>query len=44
MADCAPGSRYGTSAQRLAHYQGLLSESPDEVAIVKEVEVKSLNG
>lgn len=37
-------SRSGTSAQRLAYYQGLLSESPDEVAIVKEVEVKSLNG
>lgn len=37
-------SRSGTSAQRLAYYQGLLSESPDEVAIVKEIEVKSLNG
>jgi hypothetical protein len=36
-------SRSGTSAQRLAYYQGLLSQSPDEVAIVKEMEVKSLN-
>jgi hypothetical protein len=37
-------SRSGTSAQRLAYYQGLLSESPDEVAIVKEIEMKSLSG
>jgi hypothetical protein len=37
-------SRAGTSAQRLAYYQELLSESPDEVAIVKEIEVASLNG
>ncbi len=37
-------SRSGTSAQRLAYYQGLLSESPDEVAVVKEIEVASLNG
>jgi len=37
-------SRSGTSAKRLAYYQGLLSESPDEVAIVKEIEVPSLNG
>jgi hypothetical protein len=37
-------SRSGTSAKRLAYYQGLLSESPDEVAIVKEIEVASLNG
>ena len=37
-------SRSGTSAQRLAYYQGLLSQSPDEVAIVKEIEVASLNG
>jgi hypothetical protein len=36
-------SRSGTSAQRLAYYQGLLSQSPDEVAIVKEIEVASLN-
>jgi hypothetical protein len=27
----------------VAYYQGLLSQSPDEVAIVKEVEVPSLN-
>ena len=31
-------------AKRLAYYQGLLSEAPDEVAIVKEIEVASLNG
>jgi hypothetical protein len=37
-------ARSGTSAQRLAYYQGLLSESPDEVAIVKEIEVPSLQG
>ena len=37
-------SRSGTSAKRLAYYQGLLSEAPDEVAIVKEIEVASLNG
>ena len=37
-------SRPGTSAQRLAYYQGLLKEAPDEVAIVKEIEVPSLNG
>ena len=37
-------SRSGTSAERLAYYQGLLSEAPDEVAIVKEIEVRSLNG
>jgi hypothetical protein len=37
-------SRSGTSAQRLAYYQGLLGDAPDEVAIVKEVEVPSLNG
>ena len=37
-------SRSGTSAKRLAYYEGLLSESPDEVAIVKEIEVVSLNG
>ena len=37
-------SRSGTSAKRLAYYQGLLSESPNEVAIVKEIEVPSLNG
>jgi hypothetical protein len=37
-------SRSGTSAKRLAYYQGLLSESPDEVAIVKEIEVASING
>jgi hypothetical protein len=37
-------SRPGTNPKRVAYYQGLLSESPDEVAIVKEVEVASLNG
>ena len=37
-------SRAGTSAKRLAYYQALLSESPSEVAIVKDVEVASLNG
>jgi hypothetical protein len=36
-------SRSGTSARRLAYYQQLLSESPDEVAIVKESQVASLN-
>jgi hypothetical protein len=36
-------SRAGTSAKRLAHYQALLSESPNEVAIVKNIEVASLN-
>jgi hypothetical protein len=37
-------SRAGTSAQRLAYYQGLLEAAPDEVAIVKEIEVPALNG
>jgi hypothetical protein len=37
-------SRPGTSANRLAYYQRLLGESSDEVAIVKHVEVPSLNG
>ena len=37
-------SRSGTDAKRLAYYQGLLSQAPDEVAIVKEIEVGSLNG
>ncbi len=37
-------SRPDTPAKRLAYYQGLLSEAPDEVAIVKEIEVPSLNG
>lgn len=37
-------SRAGTSAERLAYYQGLLKEAPDEVAIVKEIEVPSVNG
>jgi hypothetical protein len=37
-------SRAGTSAKRLAYYQELLSDSPDEVAIVKDIEVPSLNG
>jgi hypothetical protein len=37
-------SRADTSAKRLAYYQGLLGEAPDEVAIVKEIEVASLNG
>ena len=36
-------SRAGTSAKRLAYYQALLSESPNEVAIVKNIEVASLN-
>lgn len=37
-------SRSDTDAKRLAYYQGLLSDAPDEVAIVKEIEVASLNG
>jgi hypothetical protein len=37
-------SRSGTSAERLAYYQGLLNDEPDEIAIVKEIEVPSLNG
>ena len=37
-------SRSGTSAERLAYYQGLLNESPDEAAIVKEIEVASIDG
>ena len=37
-------SRPDTPAKRLAYYQGLLSKAPDEVAIVKEIEVPSLNG
>ena len=37
-------SKAGTSAKRLAYYQGLLGEAPDEVAVVKEIEVASLNG
>jgi hypothetical protein len=37
-------SRSGSTEQRLAYYRALLGESPDEVAIVKEIEVKSLNG
>jgi len=36
-------SRPGTSARRLAYYQQLLGESPDEAAIVKESQVASLN-
>ena len=36
-------SRPATSAKRLAYYQRLLSESSDEVAVVKESEVASLN-
>jgi hypothetical protein len=36
-------TRPGTSARRLAYYQQLLSESSDEPAVVKEVEVASLN-
>jgi hypothetical protein len=36
-------SRPGTSAKRLAYYQGLLSESSDEVAIVKETWNASLD-
>lgn len=34
----------GASEQRIAYYQGLLSDSPNEVAIVKDIEVPSLNG
>ncbi|MGV3516284.1 hypothetical protein [Luteitalea sp.] len=34
----------GASASRLAYYQRLLGDAPDEVAIVKEVEVPSLSG
>jgi hypothetical protein len=34
----------GGSAQKLAYYQGLLGDSPDEAAIVKDIEVPSLNG
>jgi hypothetical protein len=37
-------SKPDTPAKRLAYYKGLLSESPDEVAIVKETEVASLGG
>lgn len=37
-------SRPDTSANRLAYYRGLLSDGPDEVAIVKEIEVPSVNG
>jgi hypothetical protein len=37
-------SRAGTTAKRLDYYQALLSDSPNEVAIVKNVEVPSLNG
>ena len=37
-------SSTSTTAKLLAYYQGLLSESPDAVAIVKEIEVASLNG
>ncbi len=37
-------SSTSNSAKLLAYYQGLLSESPDAVAIVKEIEVASLNG
>jgi hypothetical protein len=37
-------SKAGTTAERLAYYQGLLNQSPDEVAIVKNIEVPSLNG
>jgi hypothetical protein len=36
-------SRPPASAKRLAYYQRLLSESSDEVAVVKETEVASLN-
>jgi hypothetical protein len=37
-------SRPDPRANRLAYYQRLLSDAPDEVAIVKEIEVPSLNG
>lgn len=37
-------SRAGTSEKRIAYYQGLLNDSPNEVAIVKDIEVPSLNG
>jgi len=36
-------SRPGPNAKRVAYYQGLLSDASDEVAIVKEAEVASLN-
>ena len=36
-------SRGGANAKRLAYYQALLGESPNEVAIVKNTEVASLN-
>ena len=36
-------SRPATSAKRLAYYQRLLGESSDEVAVVKESQVASLN-
>jgi hypothetical protein len=34
----------GANEKRLAYYQGLLGDSPNEVAIVKDIEVPSLNG
>jgi hypothetical protein len=37
-------SRPDTSPARIAYYQGLLGDAPDEVAIVKEIEVPSVNG
>jgi hypothetical protein len=37
-------SRSGTTAERLAYYQRLLDDAPDEVAVVKQIEVPSLNG
>ena len=36
-------SRATPSARKLAYYQGLLDDAPDDVAVVKEVEVASLN-
>jgi hypothetical protein len=37
-------SKSDTSTERLAYYQGLLEDAPNEVAIVKQIELPSLNG
>ena len=37
-------SKSDTSVERLAYYQGLLKNASDEVAIVKQIEVPSVNG
>ena len=37
-------SKADTSAKRIAYYEALLNDSPNEVAIVKDIEVSSLNG